>query len=88
MSRRKPPKKEGVLLVIAVNTTKLINKLTPEARNFHSKIHIEFLFILVLSVNENTSKTAFREKKIVKIATCKKLYNILLSALVPLEEIA
>lgn len=27
-------------------------------------------------------------KKIVKIATCKKLYNILYSALVPLEEIA
>lgn len=62
MSRRKPPKKEGILLVIAVNTTKLINKLIPEARHFHSKIHIEFLFILVLSVNENTSKTAFQKK--------------------------
>lgn len=87
MSRRKPPKKKGILLVIAVNTTKLINKLIPEARHFHSKIHIEFLFILVLSVNENTSKTAF-QKKLLKLPHAKKLYNILHSALVPLEETA
>lgn len=74
------------MLVIAVNTPKLMNKLIREARHFHSKMHIEFLFILVVFVNENTSKTAFQ--KIVKIATCKKMYNILFSVLVPLEEIA
>lgn len=62
MSRKKPPEKEGILLVIAVNTTKLINKLIPEVRHFHSKVHIEFLFIIVLSGNENTSKTDFQKK--------------------------
>lgn len=62
MSRKRTPKKEGILLVIAVNTTKLINKLIPEVRHFHSKVHIEFLFIIVLSGNENTSKTDFQKK--------------------------
>lgn len=66
MSRKKPPEKEGILLVIAVNTTKLINKLIPEVRHFHSKVHIEFLFIIVLSGNENTSKTDFQKKKLLK----------------------